>query len=124
MRAGTTGQDRTTGKISNRAVALGVLLVTLVLAGVVSFYASSSPDGLESVAEDQGFSQTAEDSAVAGGPLADYDAGFRDDDRASVGVAGVVGVLVTLGIGTGIAYAVRRRPDAAAARDDTPSTTA
>ena len=100
--------------VSTKALALGILLVSLVLAGVVSFYASSSPDGLEKVAEDEGFSQTAEDSAVADGPLADYDAGLGDD-RTSVGVAGVVGVLVTLGIGTGIAYAVRRKPAAESA---------
>ncbi len=31
------------------------LAVSLLLAGVVSYYASSSPDGLEKVAEDIGF---------------------------------------------------------------------
>ena len=36
------------------------LLVTLTLAGVVSFYASSNPDGLEKVAEEVGFISNAQ----------------------------------------------------------------
>ena len=48
------------------------LAVSLLLAGVVSYYASSSPDGLEKVAGDIGFIESAEDSAVAGSPLSDY----------------------------------------------------
>ncbi len=97
---------------STKILFLGIFAVSLLLAGVVSFYASGSPDGLESVAEDQGFSSTAEDSATSDGALADYEAGFVDDERASVGVAGVVGVLLVLVLGSGIAYVVARRtPD-------------
>ncbi|WP_323791570.1 PDGLE domain-containing protein [Nocardioides sp.] len=92
----------------NKALAAGVLLVSLLLAGFASFYASGSPDGLESVAEEQGFSDTAGDHSAGDGPLADYDAGL-DSERASVGVAGVVGVLVVLGLGTALTYVVRRR---------------
>lgn len=98
--------------VSTKALAIGMFVVALVLAGVVSFYASGSPDGLERVAEDEGFIQTAEDPATADGPFADYGASFLDGDRASVGVAGVVGVLVTLALGAGIAYVVRRQPGA------------
>ncbi|MDE0775251.1 PDGLE domain-containing protein [Nocardioides sp.] len=104
-------------QVSTRLVAGGILLVALLLAGVVSFYASSSPDGLESVADEKGFIDTAGDHATGDGPLADYDAGL-DSDRASVGVAGVVGVLVVLGLGTGLTYVVRRRtPDTQVERD-------
>ena len=39
----------------NRKFYIGGFIVSLFLAGVVSFYASSSPDGLEKVAEDIGF---------------------------------------------------------------------
>ncbi len=47
-------------------VVIGVgIVVSLFIAGFVSFYASSSPDGLEKVAEDQGFIETAQDSANA-----------------------------------------------------------
>ena len=52
-------------------LALGVL-VALLLAGVVSWYASSSPDGLEKVASDKGFIGTAKDHRMADSPFADY----------------------------------------------------
>ncbi len=75
-------------------------LISLLLAGVVSFYASSSPDGLEKVAEDIGFIESAKDHANADGKLADYGVKGIENDRASVGVAGVIGVLVTGGVAT------------------------
>lgn len=75
-------------------------LISLFLAGVVSFYASSNPDGLEKVAEDIGFIETAKDHTNADGTLADYGVKGIDNDRASVGVAGVIGVLVTGGVAT------------------------
>lgn len=73
-------------------------LVSLFLAGVISFYASSSPDGLEKVAGEIGFLDTAKDSANAGSALADYGVKGIDNDRASVGIAGVIGVLATGGV--------------------------
>lgn len=85
------------------------LLVALLLAGVVSYYASSSPDGLERVAEDQGFSKSAKKHPGADGPMADYSVKGVDDDRLAGGLAGVVGSLVVLVIAGGVAYAVRRR---------------
>ncbi|MEU3163687.1 energy-coupling factor ABC transporter permease [Streptosporangium sp. NPDC006930] len=78
-----------------------------LLAGVVSFYASSSPDGLEWVAEDKGFSDQATDHSLGEQPLADY----GDVGGIPVGVAGVIGVGVTLAVGGGVFYAVRRRGD-------------
>ena len=60
---------------TNRTVAVFLivgLLASVVLAGFVSFYASSHPDGLEAVAEEQGFAETAADSPVGGSALADY----------------------------------------------------
>ncbi|WP_165400454.1 PDGLE domain-containing protein [Blastococcus saxobsidens] len=86
---------------------VGVALA-LVVAGVVSWYASSSPDGLEWAAERAGFAHTAEDSAVAGSPLADY-LWNGEEDRLSAGAAGVVGVLVTLLLAGGVTWLVRRR---------------
>lgn len=108
-------------RAGNRIVAAGILLVALLLAGGASFYASGSPDGLESVASDKGFIDTAEDHATGSGPFADYDATFLDDERGSVGVAGVVGVLVVLALGSGIAYAVRRSAPASARDESTAS---
>ncbi len=70
-------------------------IAALSLAGGLSFYASSSPDGLEKVAEDEGFLESAEDSALSNSPLADYGLAGLDSERLSVGIAGVIGVVVT-----------------------------
>lgn len=88
---------------------VGFLLVSLLVAGVASYYASAHPDGLEYVAEQTGFIDSAEDSAVADGPLADYSTRGVDDERLSVGIAGVVGVLVMLVLSTGLFWVLRRR---------------
>ena len=69
-------------------------LASVLLAGVVSYYASSSPDGLEKAAEDVGFLDEATDSAVADSPLADYAVSGVDNERVSVALAGVLGVIV------------------------------
>lgn len=91
------------------------LVVALLVAGVGSFYASSNPDGLEYVAEQTGFLDTAEDNATADGPLADYQTRGVDDERLSGGLAGVLGALVVLLLVGGLTWAVRRRarPDEA-----------
>ncbi|MER7130974.1 energy-coupling factor ABC transporter permease [Streptosporangium saharense] len=81
------------------------VLVAALLAGIVSFYASSSPDGLERVAEDKGFIGQASDHALGDQPLADY----GEVGGIPVGVAGLVGVGVTLAVGGGLFFAVRRR---------------
>ena len=85
------------------------LLVALLVAGVGSYYASGSPDGLEWSAEKEGFLDTAEDSPTADSPLADYGVSGVDDSRLSGGLAGVVGVAVTLVLAGGLTLVVRRR---------------
>ncbi len=95
----------------SRTLLLAGVLAALLLAGVGSYYASGSPDGLERVAEQVGFGDTAADSAVADGPLAGYEASGVDDDRLSGGVAGVVGSLVVLVLAGGLTLLLRRRSD-------------
>ena len=99
----------------------GSLLVALIVAGGLSYFASSHPDGLDSVArhgcravEVEGgeqldgscIAQHARDSATAGSPLADYRLGGRDG---TVGPAGIVGVLVTAAVASGLFWVLRRR---------------
>ena len=84
-------------------------IASLFLAGAVSFYASSNPDGLEKVAEDIGFIETAEDHTYAEGALADYGVKGVDNARLSTGLAGVIGVVATGVISTGIFMLVRRK---------------
>jgi cobalt/nickel transport system permease protein len=100
-----------TGQSNGRRSWILAVVVALVLAGIVSFYASSSPDGLEKVATDEGFADTARDHDLADSPLADYGVEGVDDARASVGLAGVVGVAATLAVGGALFWLVRRRDD-------------
>jgi cobalt/nickel transport protein len=81
-----------------RLFLLGGLLVAAGLALLVSGFASSSPDGLEKVAGDKGFLQTARDHLFADGPLADYAVKGIGNERLSTGVSGLIGVLVTFGV--------------------------
>jgi cobalt/nickel transport protein len=85
---------------TRRFLLLG-LLVSVLLAGVVSFYASSSPDGLEKVAEDIGFIETVEPHAIENSPLADYGVSGVDDERLSVGLSGLIGVGLTAVVAMG-----------------------
>jgi cobalt/nickel transport protein len=96
--------------MKNKNFLLAGLLASLLLAGVASFYASSSPDGLEKVAEDIGFIDSAKDHANADGALADYGVKGIDNPRFSTGAAGVIGVLATGVISTGLFMLVRRKP--------------
>ena len=80
---------------SNKKFYLVFLLVTIGLAGIVSFYASSSPDGLEKVAEDVGFIETAKDHSIDNSALADYGVAGIENERLSVGIAGIIGVIAT-----------------------------
>ena len=88
--------------VTSKKFYLGGLLVSLLLAGIVSFYASSHPDGLEKVAEEIGFIETAKDPATAGSALADYGVEGVENERASVGLAGVIGVAATGVVATGL----------------------
>lgn len=85
-------------------------LVSIFLAGVVSFYASSDPDGLEKVAGDIGFIETAKDHTYADGALADYGVKGIENERASVGVAGIIGVIGTAVVAGVMFRFIARKP--------------
>ncbi len=92
------------------------LVVVLLLAGVISLFASPSPDGLEYVAAEVGFSGSAAEHVAADGPLADYQVAGVTDDRLSGGLAGVLGTGVVLVLASGLAWVLRRpRPRTAPA---------
>lgn len=95
--------------MTTRRFAAIALVVSLLLAGVLSWYASSSPDGLEQVAESTGFAQSAQEHATAGGPLADYETKGVEEGRLSTGLAGVIGVVATGLVMGGLLVVLRRR---------------
>lgn len=96
----------------------GFALVALILAGGVSYFASSSPDGLDATTQ-QGctvgpndeltgtcIARNAQDHALKSGPLADYTVNGNDG---LTGVAGVIGVIATLIVAGGLFWLLRKR---------------
>jgi cobalt/nickel transport system permease protein len=92
-----------------RPILLGGGLIALLLAGVVSFYASSAPDGLNKVAADKGFNADERPHDLENGPLAGYGVSGVEDERLSGGLAGIAGVGITVLVGGAIFFTVRRR---------------
>lgn len=76
----------------NVALLAGGLAVALLVVLFLAPNASSSPDGLEHVAEEQGFADSAEGSPFE--LLPDYTIPGVDNEAASTVLAGTVGVLV------------------------------
>ena len=97
-------------KLSTNKFITAGFLVAALLAGGASYYASSHPDGLEKVAEDIGFIDTAKDSAVANSPLADYGIKGIDNARVSGGLAGILGIIATGAVGGALFMFIRKKP--------------
>ncbi len=94
--------------VGTRTFVLASLLVAVFLATVVSQFAASAPDGLERVADDLGFADTADEHTFGDGLFADYATRGLDNESLSLAVAGGAGVAVTLFVGWGLVSAQRR----------------
>jgi len=97
--------------MSSKKLLVFGLLASIVIAGFLSFYASSQPDGLEKVSADQGLDVTAVDSANADSALADYGVAGVENERASAFLGGVR-VAITGLAGVGL-YVWLREPKSA-----------
>lgn len=95
-------------RVSTRTLVVVGLVVSLLLAGVVSGWASSNPDGLEHVASQVGFGDTAQDSPTADSPVAGYET-RGVEGRLGGALAGVVGVVLTAVLMGGLLLLLRRR---------------
>jgi hypothetical protein len=85
------------------------LAVAVGLGTAASPFASSSPDGLERVATDQGFAGAATSHAAHGAsPIAGYAFPGIGDARVATGVAGFAGTLGIFAVGLGVAWTLRR----------------
>lgn len=98
-------------RTSLRLFVIGGMLVALGLAFFVSPLASSSPDGLQKVAQDQGFISNAQDHPLGDGPLADYGVDGVEDERLATGLAGLIGVVITFGAGMILFGLIRLKRD-------------
>jgi PDGLE domain len=90
------------------------LALAVGLATAASPFASPNPDGLEKVAEEKAFlDQGKLHDIQEDSPIPDYAFPGIDNERVATGVAGFAGTLGVFAIGLGLAWLVRRRPDAA-----------
>ena len=86
------------------------LAVAIGLGTAASPFASSSPDGLERVAGDQGFLDRGRVAAVQElSPAPDYGVPGVADGRVATGLAGFAGTLLVFGLASGAGELARRR---------------
>jgi cobalt/nickel transport protein len=108
--------------MSRRMFLVAGLLVAFLLAGVVSSFASGSPDGLDRTARDgctvdaageitggTCMAQKEQEHQLGGSPLADYAVRGIDNEYLATGLSGVLGVALTFAVGGGVFWLVRRR---------------
>lgn len=89
-------------------IALG-LAVAVGLGTAVSPWASPDPDGLEKVAQEEGFLDDATSDRIQGdSPIPDYAFPGIEDERVATGLAGFVGTLGVFVVGLGIAWLLRK----------------
>jgi cobalt/nickel transport system permease protein len=123
-RTTTVSPDRpVAAKPAGRSLGAGVA-VTLLIAGLVSLFASANPDGLEFVGAKLGFGEAAKESAVAGSPLADYGVSGIGNGHVSGALAGIIGVLVTIGVGLLVAKLTSLRSRSESASEPEPASRA
>jgi hypothetical protein len=87
---------------------LGVIAVGFGLAILVALFspwASSHPDGLERVAEDEAFIEHAEDPSYE--IIPDYTFPGVDDERVSTILSGLVGIAIVAAICFGLVFVLR-----------------
>ena len=100
-------------RISLRLFVVASFAVAVGLAVFASPYASSSPDGLEKVAETKGFlAEGRLHSLQNSSPVPDYAFPGVDDPRLATALAGLVGTLLVALAGVAIVALARRRSTA------------
>ena len=85
------------------------LLIALFLAVFISPFASPWPDGLERVAEDEGFIELAETQPVISSPVPDYAWPGISNERLATSIAGLAGTLMLCGLGLGLGYLLKKK---------------
>ena len=85
------------------------LTAALFLALALSPFASSSPDGLERVAEDKGFLEKGEVPPAMTAPVPDYAWPGVKSEKLATSAAGVMGTLLVFGAAYGFAALLKRK---------------
>lgn len=85
------------------------LAVAIALGTAFAPFASSAPDGLEKVAEEQGFGDRGRLAPVQErAPVPDYAFPGIADARLATGLAGLAGVIGVFALGAGVTAVIRR----------------
>jgi len=87
-------------------ILVGVGIAIALLITLFSPLASASPDGLEKVAEDKAFIDSAKDAPYE--LIADYVFPWVDNEDLATILAGAVGVLIVAGVTFGLAFGLQR----------------
>ena len=93
--------------MKTRDVILG-LAAALLLAIAISPFASSSPDGLERVAEDKGFLEKGEGEPALSSPIPDYSMPGIKHEGLATSLGGAAGTILVFGLGMGTAALIGR----------------
>jgi cobalt/nickel transport protein len=96
-------------RIKMKNVIITGLIISVILACGISYFASKSPDGLEKVAEDKGFLHLGEGKEIFKAPMPDYTTRGLKNEFLSNSLAGLIGVLITFGITFGLGYLIIKR---------------
>lgn len=90
-----------------RNVVTGIFVISLLIVLVLSPFASSWPDGLESVAEKMGFIHSAKEPLIKG-IFPDYEAKFVESEYLKIVLPGVFGTAVTFAFTSGLYLLITR----------------
>jgi len=87
-----------------------ILGISLLMALILSPFASSSPDGLESVAQAKGFAHRGEQWRLWNhAPLGDYAIPWIKNEKASAAFSGLIGTLAIFLTSLGIGKLIKNR---------------
>lgn len=95
-------------KISNKTFIIISAIICIIIAALFSHFASSSPDGLEKVAEKLSFEQRAGE-AIVKSAMPDYVVPQIQNEKVSASTAGAVGTIITFVLAFGAAFFLRKK---------------
>lgn len=95
----------------NTWLSIGAVVIVLAVGVGLSQFASSQPDGLEYIAQEQGFAQTADNHALEDAPLAGYGENLEGSSGAATAVSALIGIVATAGLGFVVFRIARKKPD-------------
>ncbi len=85
------------------------LLISLMLAILLSPFASQLPDGLEKVAENFGFIHKGEGTEFIKGAIPDYSMPGIGSETIATSLAGIAGLMMTFGLAFALGRVSRKR---------------